>query len=538
MLPPPVTPKKKKIVDALSGSPPTTGQDREMLAAVHDSGGSIIDVPTTPKQRSHAAGMHDGILTPGTPSQQQRYEDDFDDGTSPTKLRNLIASFAATRSRLTPTKSLGIKDDDEQLRRGLRKSRQNHNAMQSSNAFTPRTKARKRLRGEVVVTPAKAQSYDGQERAATAQDLRPTKKQRGTGSLRAFGFTTRSSQSQGLSGSVVHDDRELDMSQNEDSDDDEDLVGPSPSTQRIVNMPVDAFKPLFSQHVLNGHEEEADEEYVPLRSSQSAAVEQTETAMTTPPPATEERVESDSDQEERRVIRQYQRYDSTLRPSAADDEDCSFGGNLLLNRRQPRAESPQPADWPLQSTHDAIGIDRLTLRSPQCKRAQRQRRRMQAENVRKLLHFNGVDLSESEDETVDGLGPSTAQNHEAPQKSIAHNDAKTARMMHGTLTKTARKKLAMAEAAEEAQGIEKAGSVEVQRMRVKPQKKEEGLILRRGREDDNDEDADYLDECLEDELVEGMGKTYRGSDDEEWASDVDSAEYGLGDGYMDEVDVV
>ncbi|SPO42620.1 uncharacterized protein PSANT_00303 [Moesziomyces antarcticus] len=143
---------------------PFATPSRRAAASVPASpAGSVVDVEMTPKrsplltasQRAHAFTPSKSSLR--VASQQQQYVT-----ASPSKLRTAVAAA----SRLTPTKPVRT-DGDAALRNAL-------------VAYTPRTKARKRLRGEdVPPTPARAGG-----RAGT--DPRPA--QRG---LAAFGLATQ-----------------------------------------------------------------------------------------------------------------------------------------------------------------------------------------------------------------------------------------------------------------------------------------------------------------------------------------------------------
>lgn len=143
---------------------PFATPSRRAAASVPASpAGSVVDVEMTPKrsplltasQRAHAFTPSKSPLR--TASQQQQYMT-----ASPSKLRTAVAAA----SRLTPTKPVRAHGDA---------------ALKSALvAYTPRTKARKRLRGEdVPLTPARPGG-----RAGT--DPRPA--QRG---LAAFGFATQ-----------------------------------------------------------------------------------------------------------------------------------------------------------------------------------------------------------------------------------------------------------------------------------------------------------------------------------------------------------
>lgn len=614
MAPPPTTPRKKPKAD-LMRTPTKRGKgtmDTEMASTMHDSGGSVrslIDVPTTPNERPRSRSVN-GSASPGTPSRSPRQvgqEHDFDDGTSPTKLRTLIASFAATRALLTPTKSgRHEEEEDERLATKLRTA-----AAQHGTAFTPRTKARKRLRGEVVVTPGKSMSNGkgaatmavqagtssrGQARdaATTPTKVRPVKRQRGMGTLKDFGIVPiagpqaksmagngkvlgasvkqQNGKSAGMElGSLLGPSGQA-GTDDEDGDDDDDMIGPSPSARRIVNMQIQSFRPLFGEaavalgHPLGSDDDEeevaAAEDELP-QSSQTALDRQsnpTDTALTTP--AADAAL--DSDEEDRLMVRAYERYDGPgfyrSRSQQSDEEEGEVGDRMLgglivpindLHRDSHRPETDEVGFSDEEENNGSL-LRTLSISSPQCKRARDQQRRTAAKNVRQLLQADGALLEEEEDtqqqeQHEQNQAAGQAANKEGVQnkaKAIAHGNAKTARMMRGTLTKAGKRALAAAEAAEEtaeiADAAKKAGSLPSDGATKQSEKK---LILRRGREDDWDEEDGFNDITgnmygSDTDLTDDQRAHAPSREDDDWASDVDSVDYGLGDGYMDELDVI
>jgi len=195
-------------------------------------------------------------------------------------------------------------------------------------------------------------------------------------------------------------------------------------------------------------------------------------------------------------------------------------------------------------------FENLTIHSPQGKRARQQQRRKNARNLRNLLESDKifdkaaalasketVNDGESESEGVvkaeNGRGSINNQQEQASRTSL-----KTARMMRGKVTKAQKRALAAAEAMEEVEK-ELVGKDDTELNNDAPPRAtrksgKKSLILRRGREDESEEEEEegmYSDEFTTSAIQHTQ-------DDDEWASDVDSAEYGLGDGYMDEVDVM
>lgn len=575
MAPPPVTPKKNKYQSDfnVAGSQlfrtpkrsDTIGDDDEMNEAIDRSGGSVrslIEVPITPSRKSSSKKS---LRTPSTPSSTH-----FDDGTSPSKLRTLIDSFAATRSRgiVTPTKAklhdsskvLNGLDEDEKLTSHL----QTKSTRMNSSMFTPRTKARKRLRGEVVITPTKTPqkaTIGKQQQITPTKTVRPTKRQRGMGTLKDYGIVPIAGPQSKMKGATMLKMKETiqDLS-DEQEDEDDDLIGPSPSTQRIVNVQIQSsFRPLFDETEsisadLIGGEKDADMEEV--QSSQTDithSINAIDTALTTPAERDPE-AEIDSDEEERMYIREYTR---RLQPSDHIRQSFTQSGNkenlddvideeedgMLVGIGLPTFRNEKADD---ESEEENL-FENLSIHSPQGKKARQQQRRQNARNLRNLLEAdkifdkaaalasNGInDESEDEgEEKVENGIPAMRQQKGGKNDQPSRTSLKTARMMRGRVTKAQKRALAAAEAMEEVEKeLTAKGDNEMNNSASRATRKsgKKSMILRRGREDESEEEEE--DFALTDEHnIDDLN-------DHEWASDVDSTEYGLGNGYMDEMDVM
>ncbi|PWN37708.1 uncharacterized protein FA14DRAFT_153067 [Meira miltonrushii] len=571
MAPPPVTPKKKihKSDFDVAGSrlfkTPTRSEavhDHEMRESIDNSGGSVrslIDVPTTPSRKSPSKKS---MRAPTTPSSTH-----FDDGTSPSKLRTLIDSFAATRSRgtVTPTKKkIQGHDEDEKLASHLHSSYQTKNGntnnhRQNGSMFTPRTKARKRLRGEVVITPGKTpqKSTIGKQQVTPTKTIRPSKRQRGMGTLKDYGIVPIAGPQAKMNAAAMMKMKGANqLRSDEEEDEDDDLIGPSPSRQRIVNVQVQSsFRPLFdnAEHPSADLDDEDDAGMEELQSSPTGLTQSThaaDTALTTPAEEDPE-AEMDSDEEERMYLREYTRryhpYDHNRHSITQsgnkenlDDVIDEEEDGMLVGIGLPTLRTEQVRD---ESDEENL-FENLSIHSPQGKKARQQQRRQNARDLRNLLQADKIfdkaaalaskgANDESEDE-----GDEKAESGAASKQAGGKNDQKplsslkTARMMRGKVTKAQRRALAAAEAMEE---VEKELAVKGDAAPRAPRKKgKKSMILRRGRDDESEEDDDVEHNIDDDHLTASA----HAQEDDEWASDVDSAEYGLGDGYMDEMDVM
>lgn len=568
MAPPPVTPKKKvhKSDFDVTGSrlfkTPTRSEavhDQEMRDAIDNSGGSVrslIDVPTTPSRKSPSKKSN---RAPTTPSSTH-----FDDGTSPSKLRTLIDSFAASRSRgmITPTKNkVQVSDKDEKLTSHLHSSYQTNKHQQNGSLFTPRTKARKRLRGELVITPGKTpqKATMGKQQVTPTKTIRPSKRQRGMGTLKDYGIVPIAGPQAKMNAATMMKMKDASQALSDgEEDEDDDLIGPSPSTQRIVNVQVQSsFRPLFDNAEYPSadldDEEGADMEV--LQSSQTDLTRSThaaDTALITPAEENPE-AEMDSDEEERMYLRDYTR---RYHPSDHNRQSITQSGNkenlddvideeedgMLVGIGLPTFRTEQVRD---ESDEENL-FENLSIHSPQGKKARQQQRRQNARNLRNLLEADkifdkaaalaskGADDDESEDE-----GDEKDENGTASKQAGGKNDKtshiplKTARMMRGKVTKAQKRALAAAEAMEEVEK-ELAVNGDVAPSRAPRKTGKKSVILRRGREDESEEEDDD-EHNIDDDILTTSAYA---QEDDEWASDVDSAEYGLGDGYMDEMDVM
>lgn len=621
MAPPPVTPKKKvqktnfDIGNSQSFRTPTRSSKaykEEIKESIENSGGSvrsIIELPITPSRRSPSKKYFS--QSPSSPSSSH-----FDDGTSPSKLRTLIDSFSATRSRgvTTPTKSKiqasralkGMKEDEKlasQLHSSYHTKDAKMNERQKSSTYTPRTKARKRLRGEIVITPGKTpqKSAIGERQQITPTKVqRPPKRQRGMGTLQDFGLIPNAGPQAKMklkdtvssiartAQLVSHDDVDDD-----EDDDEEDLIGPSPSTHRIIDVQVQSsFRPLFGnpgdlftdldEHdELERDEHEHDTDMRELQSSQTDLTHSghgTDTALTTP---AEENAgaDMDSDEEERMYLRDYSRRftpsDHYNRQSNAhfgnkenlDDVIDEEEDGMLLSIGLPATKRHfTPVKQSGNDSDEENLFENLSIHSPQGKRARQYQIRANAKRVRNLLQADQIfdkatslatkeanedSKDEKSRENGEKINASTHLKSKKEQSQIFSSKTKTARMMRGKVTKAQHRSLAAAEAMEEVDK-ELIGQKDSHARNLAPsvssKQGKKSVILRRGREDDSEDEGE--EEAGEDFASDnGPGyeddddrfissATRRAHEDEEWASDVDSAEYGLGDGYMDEMDVI
>lgn len=676
-----------------------------MEAVVHDSGGSVIDVPVTPEQQKpshlqrHRRRQAEGAVSPSlgaslhsqwgaASSQLSSGQSDhaadqhlattaYEDGTSPSKLRALIASFTATRTRLTPSKlqaatqraALMNEDEDEEEGEAegnddnagesgganvLMKSkeageRRLRDSLQSNRmTYSPRTKARKRLRGEVVVTPGKTTARsngstvhiraDGVEDSPSSRRRRgalapssdkeplstrpPRKKQRGMGTLRDFGFASASKaavappQQQlvgmhphegdatekkrprlalGQQGTDVVNDGVETQSDDESEDDDDEIMGPSPSVRKIADvLALAAFQPLFStpRQGAAGRETNGDAPSSPLAASVSDEdmIESSDGmpsgedfSAVTSAAANDDDDENSSD-DEKLAVRAYERH------SHATQRGQDMASYLSRGMQQAdedsddectnRARAPGPRTTPTppnvayavkapgqalagsdddSEDSDAVSqsvlLRKLSLSSPQCKRARRAERQRAAQRVRALLVLDEGAIAAQDVEAQRGGAHRADDEDSAALKGSAGDAArKTAKMLSAP-----RKRGVHAGRAKAAATLEQAHE---QQQRTGPVPASQGnsagtaarpaLILRRGREEDADDssaDGDGNGDEHDAEAgsrigpLDGLGSSdaeaaaYVRSDDD-WASDVGSDEYGLGDGVMDDYDVV
>lgn len=536
MGPPPTTPSKKKRLSYLDAADvnttsktPTKGSKIGPAAAsplsdVHDSGGSLVDVPSTPKQDS-----------PGSPStfasrwthqrqkqtrQQQKSPSKIREYESPRKIKELLSSFSSMHR--TPTKE---KEAEDELRQRLTKG--------VLPAYTPRTKARKRLRGEVVITPEKGRVDEG--RVVKEQG---TKKRRGmaaTTTLRDYGIVSVAAPKGRANGSLNGkgntqervNGRSLDLREETDDEDDsedegDEILGPSPSVNRITDRPVKSFQPLFTASH-NATSLEDDNEGLSEGQQQIAwTITKTSNKTNGTPPAAIPRQEksgpattpdrkADGDEEDAdMVVVAYQPYgkkgiarhitegSGALSGNDSEEDDdlaTDFYGVTTALDSTTEAMEEEDIGAANTSEEDASPIlIALNLDSPQQRKA---RRRQKMREEREIRHLLGTDdsllhLAEEEEEVKAALPKS---NKVGPP------------IKGGKLRK----------------GFRDVSSSKVKQSKVAPTtiQKKPRMILQNSRE--------QLGSDQESELGRND------SDDDEWASDVGSAEYGLGNGYMSDL---
>lgn len=489
---PPSTPRRdKKTVDVFK-TPTQRPHRNDLDANIHSSGGSIVDVPLTP-QRSTMKHKNQKGVRPHHPQHETSpakiaSKKGFDDGTSPTKLHALIASFAATREQLTPSKMEGLHsyvdsdDDDTELRRQLRTSMHTQ-----QHTFTPRTKARKRLRGEIIVTPSKGVNVEqGGTPSKVRTDAQPLrKKRRGMGTLADFGIipVTGPRNKQNM---AFASQKSMEAEALEESDDDE-VIGPSPSANKIADISLRAFQPLFGTAC--DSDEEADD--TDMEEGGSASFE--EPSLDTTPT-------SDDDL---RDVRAYSMYRSKPGKSVVSLEDSDDETpDIWSGRKSHVDELPISSnDSPKTSYHEEQQqtlFHNLSLESPQRKKVLRHQKRRQADDLRTLLEADfQYDASDLSDDKGARQGVSAKHGRNAQQ---------TKNIVKG-----------------------KQGSTDMQ------VDQHTSLFLKRGRDE-----VDELDQ-EEPSIGEGDDIDTRSildeSADEDWASDVGSEDYGVGDGMMDDYDV-
>ena len=505
MGPPPTTPGKRKRTRELSQGllrTPTKTLSASPSNSVHDSGGSVVDVPLTPKAAESPSlrgkQRHKDVLMASPSSRRIRQ---YEDGGSPSKLRALLSSFSSIQR--TPTKTSGRGEDDND-RRLLER-------LVGGSAFTPRTKARKRLRGEVVVTPEKARAQEqlelvGQQtRGDTARDRPAPKKKRGMAlsTLRDYGMVPIAGpQSKAGSQSRPQEDKAQvrieagDGDEGDDGDDDQDMLGPSPSVDRIVDRPVKAFRPLFgvvSNGQLNDDDDDDRNERVDLADGLSV-------------PAPQARAAHDEEGEEQDVvIVPYQRYErghfrqylySPQERMSDDEDDLNVYG--VVAPAAVRPESPEELAEDSSDDDAAPVLDALTLNSPQCKRARNMQRIKAERHVQQLLGAHEEDWRAFE-------GDMGEEHGRREGSSIPPRSNKVGPPIKGGKLRKGFKDVTSAVAKSDAE------------VDHTPPAPSSALVFANDREQAGSDDEQY-----------------NGEDDsnDEWASDVSSAGYGLGDGYM------
>lgn len=528
MGPPPTTPSKKKKTMSQHDlfRTPTKAKETALSpsGSIHDSGGSIIDVPLTPKHilasPSTTRKRHQSVTFVASPHRT------YEDGNSPSKLRALLSSFSSIQR--TPTKGRreeAEKDEDailmEKLTRGAK-----------ATAYTPRTKARKRLRGEVVITPEKEGSGKGKGQAARENQRRSSsdhgplsKKRRGMAmsTLKDFGIVpipAPKNRAAGSDNGMAEEKRKVELSRlhsshsqvqeydDDDEDEDDEILGPSPSANRKVNRPIKSFKPLFGVEAdgsLSGEEGEGGDQHdEPVGAK----------AVSTTAPLTSlkslNQVEVDDDDEDRDVIvRPYQRYGNssfTQRFHALggalsdDDEDMEFYGLLAAPQATTSAEREILVSSEEEDDDPSI-LETLSLNSPQCKQVRNRQRVKAQREVRQLL---GAEEEIQPLEWEDGTGQTEGV---PPKTNKVGPPVKAGKLRKGFK--------------------DVKSAVSTTKLRQKQEKASTSLVFQNTREQmGSDQDSD-------------LGGGLDSDDDDEWASDVGSAEYGLGDGYMsDGVDCI
>ncbi|PWN95490.1 hypothetical protein FA09DRAFT_332130 [Tilletiopsis washingtonensis] len=427
-------------------------------------------------------------------------------------------------------------------------------------AYTPRTKARKRLRGdEVPPTPARAPKR-GRGSETLGVPSGPLVNEAGG----SWARTASGSQS---------------LSQQPASPQDEEMFGPSP-----VKRGPKAYVPLLPSRpsAAVAMEEDSDSEddddesgdlvAGPLSSTlrsearapgeAGAAPLQDERLATPPrrerikPRAERQRVELDDDDDEEAevqelIIRPYQRYGAVragLQGEASDDSSSDSDGGAAFShlrageRRRRRhglaTATPPPPDSPAdistQQNSDAPGLERLTLASPQTKHARAYVRAREAEALEHLLGGGAETLElEAEQAPVEPEGGS--------KKAKSWGEAKAREQVSKG---KGRKKRYDASPPPERSAAQQRAALEAQAAADAPTK-----LSRAGRAGVGDAEQTVrrkrvvyaqrveLDSDEEDEESRLQAPDEDG-EDEDWASEVSSTEFGLGDGEMEETDII
>lgn len=511
MGPPPTTPGKRKRTRELSQGllrTPTKTLSASPSNSVHDSGGSVVDVPLTPKQTAESPSLrgkqrHEDLPASSPSSRRIRQ---YDDGGSPSKLRALLSSFSSIQR--TPTKASGRGEEDND-RRLLER-------LVGGSAFTPRTKARKRLRGEVVVTPEKARAEEqpvGQQtRGDTTRDRPARKKKRGMAlsTLRDYGMVpVAGPQSKAGSQSRLQEDKAQvrievgDGDEGDDGDDDHDMLGPSPSVDRSVDRPIKAFRPLFGV-VSNGQLNDDDDDDDGDDDDRNERLDQADGLSV---PAPQARAANEEEGEEQDVvIVPYQRHErgrfrqylySPQGCMSDDEDDLNVYG--VVAPSAVRQESPGKLAEDSSDDDAAPVLDALTLNSPQCKRARNMQRIKAERHVQQLLGANEEDWRAFEGD----MGEEHGRRREGA--SIPPRSNKVGPPIKGGKLRKGFKDVTSAVA-----GSDTADD-------RTPPASSSALVFANDREQAGSDDEQH-----------------NGEDDsnDEWASDVSSAGYGLGDGYM------
>ncbi|UZJ50996.1 hypothetical protein CBS101457_000316 [Exobasidium rhododendri] len=552
MGPPPTTPSKKKK-NVTYQAPFLTPTKRDKRASqspnsqsVHDSGGSIVDVPLTPEQgtgspsldrKRHQDYREQLQQSRAPPSPRWRT---YEDGSSPSKLRALLSSFSSIHK--TPTKRKNEEDKDGSAVQVDRLSQVS--TEKSYPAYTPRTKARKRLRGEVVVTPERSggaglrgvdHTRIGGQSNCSGQEQQLPKKRRGMAAATTLGdygivpvADSRRKDTAGLQ-SGTHTDLSIRPAEGQtnaqnthfDEDEEDAMLGPSPSINRVVDRQIKAFKPLFSveadETFTDGEIEEEEEEEEDLE-----AVNQVEPAsvlqiprLTASSKANDYDGQGEESEDDEVIIKPYRRYDRQIRGAAfsaldfdSDDDDGGIEGDFYgidVNLAAERGFDSEEGEDNDDDDNEPPIFDNLSLHSPQCKKA-RQSMRIKAE--REVRHLLGA---EDEIQALDW--DEEAAKREAESGSAAVPPPKTNKV--GPPIKGGKLRKGFRDVKSEV-GSGKA------KKEVAPKEKPKSLIFQNTRDQvGSDQDSDV-----------GQGS----ANDDEWASDVSSAEYGLGNGYMSDND--